>query len=59
MESGRFQGTFRGLSGEQPTGRTYQVVAMEWFELKGDLIAKRCGARDFDAIKKQVLGGTS
>jgi hypothetical protein len=56
LESGRFQGTFRGLAGTSPTGRAYQVVAMEWFELDGELISKRWGARDFDAIKKQVLG---
>lgn len=55
LESGRFQGTFRGLPGTAPTGRVYQIVAMEWFELDGDLISKRWGARDFDAIRKQVL----
>jgi predicted ester cyclase len=54
-ERGRFQGTFRGLAGQAPTGRTYQVVAMEWFELEGERIAKRWGARDFDSIKAQVL----
>jgi predicted ester cyclase len=55
LESGRFRGTFRGLAGTPPTGRAYQVVAMEWFELDGKLISKRWGARDLDAIKKQVL----
>jgi predicted ester cyclase len=54
-ETGRFQGTFRGLAGVLPTGRAYQVIAMEWFELDEGRIAKRWGARDFDAIKKQVL----
>jgi hypothetical protein len=56
IETGCFRGAFRGLAGVEPTGRTYQVVAMEWFELDGGMIAKRWGARDFDSIKKQVLG---
>jgi predicted ester cyclase len=56
VESGRFKGFFRGLEGHAPTGRSYQVVAMEWFELEGDRIAKRWGARDFDSIKRQVIG---
>ena len=55
VESGRFQGTFRGLEGQAPTGRSYQVVAIEWFELEGERIAKRWGARDFDSIKRQVM----
>jgi hypothetical protein len=58
VESGRFQGTFRGLEGQAPTGRSYQVVAIEWFELEGERIAKRWGARDFDSIKRQVMGAT-
>jgi hypothetical protein len=29
---------------------------MEWFELDEGKIARRWGARDFDSIKKQVLG---
>lgn len=56
IETGRFQGSFRGLPGRAPTGREYQVVAMEWFELEGELIARRWGARDFGSIKAQVLG---
>lgn len=56
IESGRFKGAFRGLPEIAPTGRSYKVVAMEWFELEGGLISRRWGARDFDAIKKQVLG---
>jgi predicted ester cyclase len=57
IESGRFQGAFRGLEGQAPTGRAYQVIAMEWFELEGDRIAKRWGTRDFASIKNQVLSG--
>jgi predicted ester cyclase len=56
IETGQFRGTFRGLEGQAPTGRAYRVIAMEWFELEGHRIAKRWGARDFDAIKSQVLG---
>ena len=55
LETGLFRGTFRGLAGISPTARAYEVVAMEWFELEGGRIAKRWGARDFEAIKKQVL----
>jgi hypothetical protein len=55
VESGRFQGAFRGLAGQAPTGRSYKVIAMEWFEIKGDKIAKRWGTRDFGSIKDQVL----
>jgi predicted ester cyclase len=58
VEGGRFQGTFRGLAGHGPTGRSYEVIAMEWFELEGDKIAKRWGARDFASIRHQVLGTT-
>ena len=56
VESGCFQGAFGGLPGQEPTGRPYRVNASEWFELDGDRIVKRWGARDFDAIKSQVLG---
>ena len=54
-ERGRFVGSFRGLPGVEPTGREYEVVAMEWFEFHGGKIGKRWGARDFDRIKTQVL----
>lgn len=56
-ETGRFVGPFRGLAGHAPTGRPYEVVAMEWFELNTDGITARWGARDFSAISRQVLGG--
>lgn len=54
-ERGRFVGPFRGLPGLEPTGRDYEVVAMEWFEFEDGRIARRWGARDFDRIKAQVL----
>jgi predicted ester cyclase len=55
-ESGRFVGPFRGLAGHAPTGRPYEIVAMEWFEFEGGRIARRWGARDAAAITRMVLG---
>lgn len=55
-ETGRFVGPFRGLQGQPPTRRPYEVVAIEWFEFAGDRIARRWGARDSAAISRQVLG---
>jgi predicted ester cyclase len=55
-ETGRFVGPFRGLSGHEPTGRPYEITAMEWFELEGGRIAARWGARDPTAITRQVVG---
>ena len=55
-ETGRFTGHFRGLAAHRPTGRGYEMTAMEWFELAGDRIAKRWGARDSATITRQVLG---
>lgn len=56
-ERGTSVGTFRGLG---PTGLPYEVVAMEWFVLKGGLIHRRWGARDSAAQLRQMglpLGG--
>lgn len=50
-ERGRFVVPFRG---SPPTGKTYEVVAMEWFEIGGQLITKRWGARDSAAIFRQL-----
>lgn len=50
-ERGRFVGTFRG---QAPTGRAYEVPAMEWFILREGRILRRWGARDFAAIKAQT-----
>ena len=55
-ETGRFSGPFRGLPGKEPTGRPYEIVAMEWFEFESGRIARRWGARDSGAITRQVLG---
>lgn len=54
-ESGRFVGAFRGLLGNEPTGRPYEIVAIEWFEFENGRIARRSGARDSGAITRQVL----
>lgn len=56
-ETGAFVGPFRGMAGHAPTGRPYEVVAMEWFEFEGGRIARRWGARDSAAISRQVLAG--
>lgn len=55
-ETGRFVGPFRGLAGHEPTGRSYEISAIEWFEVEGGRIARRYGARDSAAIARQVLG---
>jgi predicted ester cyclase len=31
-ETGRFTGLFRGLPGREPSGKTYAIIAIEWFE---------------------------
>ena len=50
-ERGTFSAPFRGAA---PTGKSYEIVAMEWFELEGDLIRRRWGARDSATIARQV-----
>ncbi len=48
-------GTFtRPAFGNQPTGRSYELVAMEWFEIEGDKIKRRWGARDAASQAKQL-----
>jgi predicted ester cyclase len=55
IERGCFRGGFRGLAGHTPTNRPYEVTAIEWFQLSGDKIRERWGARDSAAIERQVL----
>ncbi len=50
-ERGRFAGPFRG---KEPTGKSYELVAMEWFEFRGGRICRRRGARDSAAQARQV-----
>ncbi|MFC3071057.1 ester cyclase [Phenylobacterium soli] len=56
-ETGAFVGPFRGLAGLEPTGKSYELVAMEWFEFEDGLIARRWGARDSAAQRRMVTEG--
>jgi steroid delta-isomerase-like uncharacterized protein len=51
-ERGRSLKPFRG--GPPATGKGYEVVAMEWFEVREGLIRRRWGARDSAAINRQM-----
>ncbi|WP_321471971.1 ester cyclase [uncultured Paludibaculum sp.] len=50
-ESGTFVKPFRGT---QPTGKSYTLVAMEWFHLRDGKIAARWGVRDAASMMKQL-----
>jgi steroid delta-isomerase-like uncharacterized protein len=50
-ERGTFRGAFRGHA---PTGKPFEVVAMEWFTMVDGKIQQRWGARDFAAIARQI-----
>lgn len=50
-ERGAFKGAFRG---QQPTGKSYELVAMEWFVVKGGKIQRRWGARDAASQARQI-----
>ena len=50
-ERGRFVGPFRG---SEPTGKPYEVVAMEWFEFNDGKIRRRWGARDHASQRMQM-----
>ncbi len=48
-------GTFRASAfGQAPTGRSYELVAMEWFEIEGGKIKRRWGARDAASQTRQL-----
>jgi steroid delta-isomerase-like uncharacterized protein len=48
-------GTFRAPAfGNQPTGKTYELVAMEWFEIERGKIKRRWGARDAASQARQL-----
>ena len=56
-ERGAFVADFRGA---KSTGKPYEVVAMEWFEVRAGLIQRRWGARDSASIYRQIgLASTS
>ena len=50
-ERGTSVGEFRGKG---PTGKSYEIVAMEWFEMAGGRIRRRWGARDMAAQHRQM-----
>lgn len=48
-------GTFRATAfGNEPTGRSYELVAMEWFEIADGKIKRRWGARDSASQARQL-----
>ena len=48
-------GTFRAPAfGKQPTGKSYELVAMEWFEIEAGKIKRRWGARDAASQARQL-----
>ena len=49
------RGTFKAPAfGQQPTGRSYELVAMEWFVVRDGRIARRWGARDAASQARQL-----
>jgi steroid delta-isomerase-like uncharacterized protein len=50
-ETGSF---LRPAFGKEPTGKSYELVAMEWFEIEGDRIKRRWGARDAASQARQL-----
>jgi steroid delta-isomerase-like uncharacterized protein len=50
-ERGTFVRPFRGV---EPTGKSYEAAAMEWFEFSDAGVARRWGARDSAAIFRQM-----
>jgi steroid delta-isomerase-like uncharacterized protein len=51
IERGTFGGAFRG---EPPTGKAYELVAMEWFVVRDGKIQRRWGARDAASQARQL-----
>lgn len=48
-------GTFRRPAfGREPTGKSYELVAMEWFEIEDGKIKRRWGARDGASHARQL-----
>jgi len=50
-ERGTFAGPFRG---HEPTGKSFELVAMEWFTLRDGRIVRRWGARDHASQARQI-----
>jgi len=51
LESGTFKAP---ACGNQPTGQSYELVAMEWFEIQNGKIKRRWGARDSASQARQL-----
>ena len=51
IESGTFVAP---AFGTEPTGKSYELVAMEWFEIEGGKIKRRWGARDSASQARQL-----
>lgn len=48
-------GVFRAPAfGAEPTGKSYELVAMEWFEIENGKIKRRWGARDAASQARQL-----
>lgn len=52
IERGSWTGPFLGFT--SPTGKTYELSAIEWFELEAGKITRRWGVRDSAHQAKQV-----
>ena|SRR5262245_7863637 len=50
-ERGKFVGPFLG---KPPTGKPYELIAMEWFVVKDGKIQRRWGARDAASQARQI-----
>ena len=50
-ESGAFVGPYHG---QMPTERSYELVAIEWFEVREGKIRRRWGARDSASQARQL-----
>lgn len=51
IERGTFKAPFRG---KEPTGKSYELTAMEWFVIRDGRIQTRWGARDSAAQARQL-----
>jgi steroid delta-isomerase-like uncharacterized protein len=51
----RESGTFRAPAfGHAPTGKSYELIAMEWFEIEHGKIRRRWGTRDSASLARQL-----
>lgn len=50
-ERGHFKNSFRG---QEPTGKSYELIAMEWFTMLDGKIHRRWGTRDSASQSRQL-----